>query len=108
MEKAGAVLQHRPSHIAHQLSFFFASSGTVSFVVPTSLISTVVVRLISTSLLLKVILPCTLYWYFARAPSLVQNFTVPFGSATSGPSPPGLRKPRDISAFTSSAPRVPV
>src|SRR5208282_1297690 len=74
-------------------NFFVASSGTVILVAPTSLISTVVVRLISRSLSLKLMVPCKLNSYFTSSPSLTQNFTEPLALLTVGPlSSPGRRK----------------
>src|SRR4029434_6038300 len=65
-----------------QPSFFFAASGTLTFVVPTSLISVVVARSTSTSFPLKSTLPFTLNSYLDRTPSFTQNFTEPFGLLT--------------------------
>src|SRR5439155_13541961 len=63
-------------------NFFFASSGTFTLVVPTSLTSTVEVRSTSNSLPLKSTLPVTLNSNLVSAPSLTQNFTDPLGLLT--------------------------
>src|SRR5688500_16361090 len=93
-------------------SFFFASSGTSSLVEPTSLISTVVVRLMSMSLLLKLILPWTLNSYLESTPSFVQNLTVPLAFSTCGPCPPWApwppRPPKLINCLAPSSVRSPV
>src|ERR1041385_7543565 len=57
-----------------QDNFFFAASGTSTFVVPTSLSSTVVVRSWSISFPFQFTLPLTLNSYFVSAPSFTQNF----------------------------------
>src|SRR4029079_3880692 len=80
-------------------SFFLASSGMLIFVEPTSLISTVVVRSMSRSSPLKVIVPETLYSYLESLPSLTQNLTDPEALPGVGalPSPPPPRPPLQMS-----------
>ena len=60
--------------IAHPASLAFASSGTSIFVVPTSLISVVLVRSTSRSLSLKVTVPWRCSCTLDRAPSLDPAF----------------------------------
>src|SRR5439155_8454682 len=97
-----------PGEVQGQDSFFFASSGTSTFVEPTSLISTVVVRSMSTSLPLKLIVPCTLNSYFASRPSLSQNFTEPLALLGVGALPLPGRRPNVSSSFTPSSVNSPV
>src|SRR5437667_4557472 len=70
-----------------QDNLFLASGGTSTFVEPTSLISTVVVRSLSNSLRLKLTVPLTLISYLLSTASLSQNITAPLALLTVGPSP---------------------
>src|SRR2546426_6116483 len=70
-------LESRPPLIQIQDSFFFAASGTSSLVLPTSLISTVVVPSMSRSFPPKLMVPCCLSSYLVSRPSFVQNLTEP-------------------------------
>src|SRR5207253_2825840 len=88
LDPYSAMKASNPTLTCSQVNFFFASSGTSTFVLPTSLISTVVVRSRSRSSPLKLTVPETLYSYLASWPSLIQNFTEPLAFLASGAAPP--------------------
>ena len=81
MSHAAALFLGRGSG-GRGFKFLFRVAGTSIFVVPTSVISMVVSRSTSNSLPLKSALPTSLNSYLASWPSLIQNFTEPFGLVT--------------------------
>src|SRR5258706_5969736 len=88
-----------------QESFCWAASGISILVVPTSLISVVVVSSLSRSWPLKVTVPASLSSYLVRAPSLSQNLTEPLAFLGSAALPAPPRPPRASSSLAPASVR---